>query len=43
MQLRELGETTVKYFIGNEFVFDAVENFKYDEEKERKSRCKRWY
>ncbi len=26
MQLRELDETTVKYFIGNEFVFDVVEN-----------------
>lgn len=33
MQLRELDETTVKYFIGNEFCFfDVVENFKYDED-----------
>ncbi len=33
MQLRELDETIVKYFIGNEFCFfDVVENFKYDEE-----------
>jgi len=28
-----LDETTVKYFIGNEFCFfDVVENFKYDED-----------
>ncbi len=40
LQLRELDGTTVKYFIGNNFVFDVVENFKYDEE-ERENRCKK--
>ncbi len=38
IQLRELDETTVKYFIIVNFVFDVVENFKYDEEE---NRCKR--
>ncbi len=32
MQLRRLDETTVKYLLVTNFVFDVVENFKYDEE-----------
>ncbi len=43
MQLRELDETTVKYFIGNEFCFfDVVENLNMMK-KRKKTDVKRWY